>query len=93
MVSAAGVRDIIEPERERERELPIHNDRRGMGRREEVVGNGEEERWDCRDSLFDGRNARQEEEEAREGGHKGVILLYYDQIGRRRRCGGGGGGR
>ena len=52
-----------ERERERERELPIHNDRRGMGRREEVVENGEEERWDCRDSLFDGRNAREEEEE------------------------------
>ena len=46
---------------QRGRELPIHNDRRGMGRREEVVENGEEERWDCRDSLFDGRNAREEE--------------------------------
>ena len=53
-------------ERERERELPIHNDRRGMGRREEEVDNAEEERWDCRDSLFDGRNAREEEEEEEE---------------------------
>ena len=49
------------------------------GEREE-----EEERWDCRDSLFDGRNAREEE---RAMGTKALyccIMIRLD--------GGGGGG-
>ena len=39
------------------------------GEREE-----EEERWDCRDSLFDGRNAKEEEKE--EGRARGTKALY-----------------
>ena len=57
---------------------------------EEVVENGEEERWDCRDSLFDGRNAREEEERERERSTKALyccIMIRLDGGG-----GGGGGG-
>ena len=66
-MSTAGVRDIIEPGRERESCLYTMIE----GEREE-----EEERWDCRDSLFDGRNAKEEEKEEEEGRARGTKALY-----------------
>ena len=54
------------------------------GEREE-----EEERWDCRDSLFDGRNAREEEREEKERA-RGTKALYCSIM---IRLGGGGGER
>ena len=53
------------------------------GEREE-----EEERWDCRDSLFDGRNAREEEREEKERAMGTKALYCCIMI----RLGGGGGG-
>ena len=54
------------------------------GEREE-----EEERWDCRDSLFDGRNAREEEREEKERAMGTKALYCCIMI----RLGGGGGER
>ena len=48
----------------------------------------EEERWDCRDSLFDGRNAREEKERA-----MGTKALYCCIMIRLDGGGGGGGER
>ena len=46
------------------------------GEREE-----EEERWDCRDSLFDGRNAREEREKERAMGTKALYCCIMIRLG------------